>query len=318
VPKLFLSHAYADRHFVDAFAETILVCGLGLSRKTDFFYSSADSSGISHGSDLMHTLREEAEEASLVLAFISPTYQSRPTCVAELGAAWAKPGALFPLLMPGVGRSELQGVLVGMKVDRLDDRTALNALRDRISSSIGIVVNSTDWETYLDRWLHQVYQLTLRLPVLSTASVGCGHHLEAFRVVGGAIEHRWYPNNDEAEVAGDVVHWTGWEPLDMPRFNAVAVAAASAWENHVALFVLDTVGTVHLREWFLDTWWQSWQHLSDRRSPVLTGPITAASRREGHIEVYGEDLGGTWWSNYREHLPGQDPGWKGWERRDQL
>lgn len=131
-PRIFVSHANADKDYVDAFVNQILFRGAGL-KPTDLFYSSAADTGIGSGESLLETVRREALEASLIIALVTPTYQTRPVCVAELGAAWAR-GVLFPLMSPGMDRSELEGVLPGLLIKSSDEESVLDEISDRVSA----------------------------------------------------------------------------------------------------------------------------------------------------------------------------------------
>lgn len=74
---------------VDPFVDTVLKVGCGL-REEEIFCSSGEDTGVPSGSDLLHHVREQVEEGSLVIAIISSTFQTRPVCVAELGAAQSR------------------------------------------------------------------------------------------------------------------------------------------------------------------------------------------------------------------------------------
>jgi hypothetical protein len=129
-PRVFVSHASADGKYVKSFVEDILLRGAEL-RSADVFYSSAADMGVKSGEHLMERVRAEAGGSELIVAMVTPMYQTRPVCVAELGAAWAR-GVLFPVLAPGMSRSELEGVLPGLLIKPADDESVLDELADRI------------------------------------------------------------------------------------------------------------------------------------------------------------------------------------------
>ncbi|MGX1768247.1 toll/interleukin-1 receptor domain-containing protein [Dietzia sp. NPDC055343] len=129
-PRVFVSHANADGEYVTKFVEGILIRGAGL-RSDDVFYSSAADMGVKSGEHLMERVRTEAGDSALVIALVTPMYQTRPVCVAELGAAWAR-DVLFPVLAPGMDRSDLEGVLPGLMIKPADDETVLDELADQI------------------------------------------------------------------------------------------------------------------------------------------------------------------------------------------
>lgn len=155
--KVFVSHAAADKEFVDPFVDNILRIGLGLNSEK-IFYSSERDTGVPSGADLMNYVRREVGDSTLVVAIITPMYQTRPVCIAELGAAWgrADPSFVFPLLAPGVKRSELEGVLGPMTTLSIDDPAALDELSDRIEQSWKTPVSKMQWGVGRRKWLAAV------------------------------------------------------------------------------------------------------------------------------------------------------------------
>lgn len=155
MPRIFVSHAYSDRVLVDPFVDTVLRLGCGLSAD-DLFYSSGEDTGIKDGDNLLDQVRQRVSEAGLVIAMISPVFQTRPVCVAELGAAWSRAGHLFPLAVPEMERTDMEGVLSGMLVRYINDQAALDALHDRVSELRGERSATTTWGRYKARWLANV------------------------------------------------------------------------------------------------------------------------------------------------------------------
>lgn len=149
LPRVFVSHANADKEYVDEFVNSVLMRGAGLA-VSDIFYTSAPDTGIRSGQNLIEVLRHEAGKSRLVIALVTPIYQTRPVCVAELGAAWARE-VLLPLMAPEMTRSELEGVLPGMLIQSTDDKSALNDLADRIQE-LGFKLNARSWGVGLEKW----------------------------------------------------------------------------------------------------------------------------------------------------------------------
>lgn len=148
-PRVFVSHANADKDYVDGFVNNVLIRGAGLTT-SDIFYSSAPDTGIRSGQNLMEIVRNEAGNSQLVIALVTPIYQTRPVCVAELGAAWARQ-VLLPLMAPGMKRSELEGVLPGLLIESADEERALNDLADRIRD-LGFDFNTRSWGVGREQW----------------------------------------------------------------------------------------------------------------------------------------------------------------------
>ena len=159
MPGLFVSHAHTDRDLVGNFVDTILRSGCGLS--SQIFYSSDAATGVRAGADLNTSVRDAVVDASLVVAIITPTFLSRPFCLAELGAAWSRVGNLFPLVIPGIPRSALDGILADTLVAYLDDGARLDELRDRIGTVVAPVPDTAVWNRCRNQWLGEVKARTL-------------------------------------------------------------------------------------------------------------------------------------------------------------
>lgn len=169
VKPIFVSHASADAELVDKFVDTVLRNGCNLD-PDDIFYTSGEDTGIPSGADLIATVRSEVGEATLVLALISPTYQTRPVCLAELGAAWGRAGTLIPLLFPGFGRERLEGVLDGMAIRPLDESAALNEVHDRVVAASGRAVKAATWSRHKQAWLSGLPNLLKSVSVPTVVS----------------------------------------------------------------------------------------------------------------------------------------------------
>jgi hypothetical protein len=152
VSQVFVSHASADKLYVEAFVDDILIRGCGLKPTTDIFYSSGADTGIASGADLMADVRKHVGSTTLVVAMITPMFQTRPVCIAELGAAWGRDGVLFPLLAPGMPRTDLEGVIPGLAARPSDDPGTLDELAERIKE-LGFEINVKSWGTGKEKWL---------------------------------------------------------------------------------------------------------------------------------------------------------------------
>jgi TIR domain len=159
---VFVSHATADSELVEQFVDIILKsCGL---TEADIFVSSIPGMDIPTGSDLLAAVRAEVSDTTLVIAVITPTYPTRPVCVAELGAAWGVAGKLLPVLVPSINRDQLAGVLTGMKVDYLNEERALDEIAGRIEVETGRRPGShASWTRAKQKWLRIVGDLVAAL-----------------------------------------------------------------------------------------------------------------------------------------------------------
>lgn len=163
---VFVSHAAADKGLADAFVDNIIRLGSNAPQNAIFYSSGADT-GVPSGEDLNSYLRNRVGDASLVVALITPAFQESRYCIAELGAAWAKVGNLFPLFAPSLERADLDGVLAGMVMHEFTDGPALDELHDRLSDAIGTTCSARTWTNYKQRWLQAATKLPLSTPAPS-------------------------------------------------------------------------------------------------------------------------------------------------------
>jgi hypothetical protein len=162
MPGIFVSHAGADKELVDKFVDYILVLGCEVP-KNKIFYSSRVSTGVPSGQDLNSFVQKQVADAAIVIAILTPTYQTRPYCIAELGAAWSRIGHLFPVAVSGMQRSDLQGVLQGLVVRYLDDSAALDELHETVCTAVGSNPGVSNWNTYKAEWMAEVGDLVASL-----------------------------------------------------------------------------------------------------------------------------------------------------------
>lgn len=185
---VFISHAHHDKPLVDPFVDDVIRLGCEVPA-SHLFYSSGEDTGIPSGEDLNSYVRKQVGTASIVVAIISPAFQTRPFCVAELGAAWSAVGKLFPIAMPGMARTDLEGVLTGMIVRYLDEPDALDELHDRVGDAVGSKTSAQTWGRFRAKWLAGVSAYTQKVPPVRAASLTDLERTEAdLEAARGALE----------------------------------------------------------------------------------------------------------------------------------
>lgn len=166
MPKVFVSHASADQDYADSFVNDLLVRGARIPLE-DVFYSSAADTGVASGRPLIAEVQKQVAGATLILALVTPTFQTRPVCVAELGAAWGM-GRLFPLMSPGMDRSSLEGVLPGLAIRSSSEEGALDELAQALAG-IGYPINVASWGTGKRTW--KSHQATIQIAEASQPTI---------------------------------------------------------------------------------------------------------------------------------------------------
>jgi hypothetical protein len=164
MPGVFVSHAAVDKAFVDNFIDDIIRLGCEVP-KTSIFYTSGADTGIPSGGNLNAYVKQEVGDAAIVVAILTPSFQTRPFCVAELGAAWSRTDLLFPIAAPGLQRTDLQGVLRGLIVKYLDDSQALDELHEAVCNAVGTNPGAKTWNSYKAKRLAKIKRLAASLEI---------------------------------------------------------------------------------------------------------------------------------------------------------
>lgn len=161
MPEIFVSHATRDQELAEAVVE-LLQLGSGVPGN-QIFYASGAGMGVPAGARFNEYIRSKAEEASLVIAIVSPAFQESAFSIAEVGAAWMLQANFFPLTVPGFTHRDLEGVLVGVQVQSLDDPKALAELHDRVCEALDLTGDTTRWTTQQAKFLARLDDLVARL-----------------------------------------------------------------------------------------------------------------------------------------------------------
>lgn len=272
--RIFISHAASDKPFVDAFVNNLLLLGCEVPR-AQVFYSSGAAMGVPGGADLSAYVRSRVSEDALVVALITPTFLSRPFCIAELGAAWGRADSLFPLLTPGVSREDLDGVLTGLLVRTIDNDEALDELHDRVGDAVGKHSKAAIWNDGKNKWLgdlsRNLHGIAALPPTDGVASAtSCSRavdHMELFWTdLSSNVWFRWW-TGDEG--------WSSAEHMEDVKADYVAAISADGLEM---LFGLHGCGQVWYRQWITAPGGWLTAGTLQWLDGEVTGPLTAVSR----------------------------------------
>lgn len=163
ITKLFISHSASDKPLVEVFVD-LVEGGIGVP-PLDIFCSSLKGQGIRPGLDFTSSIREHLDEATCVVALITPNLYGSAFCMCELGAVWIQAKNLIPILVPPLEYSDLKAVLAGLHALKVADKADLDELRDEIAKRISIDPLSTArWNVRRDDFLRSLPQILARLP----------------------------------------------------------------------------------------------------------------------------------------------------------
>jgi hypothetical protein len=283
--QIFISHSSQDYEQIVEPLVDMLVTGAGLSNQ-QVFCSNAPGLGIPAGASFMAYIQRNLQQSALTVHLITPAFLRSQFCLLELGAAWER-GNCFPLVVPPLSIGQLlNGPLAGMQLKSLD-RQGLDSLYDSIASALTLSRRVSTWSVKRDRFLNGLHpdppgrQAFLHL---TTAAVR-GHHIEAWKVTeDGSVFHRWWPSDpDESDWT-----WVDWQKFPAPA-NISGIAAGSRGDGEVEVFVVDISNRLWYRHWRIGSGWSGWYPLKDN----VIGPISVASYKEGHLEVFAQSPSGS-------------------------
>jgi hypothetical protein len=171
VPHLFISHASADKKFIDAFVD-LLQTGIGLNHD-QVFCTSLEGMDIPMGKDFIKFIHDKIQDPFLVIMVVTPSYYESAFCLCELGAAWAMSHSSFPIICPPIEYSDLEGVLKNKEVGKIDNPEDLDSLRDRIIEDADIENPSptSRWNVKRDQFLKKIKRLIPKISGFSKVSI---------------------------------------------------------------------------------------------------------------------------------------------------
>lgn len=172
-PMIFISHASADKPFVESLVR--LLEGIGFD-ESNLFCSSIPEYGIALNENIFDKLLSLFRERDLYVLFIhSPRYYTRPVCLNEMGAAWALKSEYYSILTKDMSYDMMSGVVtsdrIAIKVDADDARARMTQLFESLKSTFSINnVSPIKWERLREVFLLEVNAIQPSLPEVSELS----------------------------------------------------------------------------------------------------------------------------------------------------
>jgi hypothetical protein len=144
--SVFISHAVKDKALVLEIVNLIEE-GMGVP-EDEIFCSSLDGYGIPSGKNFVTYIKEQLLKPEVVVLVLTPAYFESKFCLCELGAAWIKSHAIFPILVPPLQYSDVKDVLLGTQVAKVDDDIKYNELLGTLTAALAFKPKSqTKWDT---------------------------------------------------------------------------------------------------------------------------------------------------------------------------
>lgn len=149
---IFLSHATPDKELADKLV-VLIETGIGIPDK-DVFCTSLEGLGIPSGVSFVDFIKGQIQEPRAVFLLLTPQYYASEFCLCELGASWSMAHRAFPLLLPPLSYDDVEGVLLGTQVLRLNSKEKLNQFQEELIELFQIKGKAfAIWEKRRDEFL---------------------------------------------------------------------------------------------------------------------------------------------------------------------
>jgi hypothetical protein len=159
---VFISHAVKDRDLA-AEVVTLIEEGIGVPEE-EIFCSSLKGYGIPSGQNFVTYIKRQLLEPKVVILLLTPAYFESKFCISELGAAWIKSHAIFPVLVPPLQYDDVKDVLLGTQVTKIDDDIGYNELLDTLRHQVKCNTKSgTKWDTKRRAFLKAIKPLLAKI-----------------------------------------------------------------------------------------------------------------------------------------------------------
>lgn len=176
--SVFISHAVADKELAHEIVRLIEE-GVGVP-EAEIFCSSLQGYDIPNGENFVTHIKSQLIAPKVVVLLLTPSYFESQFCVSELGAAWIKSHAIFPILVPPLGYDAVQSVLLGTQVIKIGDDIAYNQLREKLLEEVDChETSSTKWDTKRRAFLKNIAPLLENVRPASKVSADVHKALQA-------------------------------------------------------------------------------------------------------------------------------------------
>lgn len=232
---LFISHAVKDKPLAEALSD-LLITGVGLS-SSQVFCTSLEGLSIPAGQQFVNFIRNKLTGAQLIVPLLSPNYYESVFCLCELGGSWAIAANIHPLLVPPLQYADIQAVLTGVQLGRIDSDTELSNLRDDVAARFSVSVPTARWDVKRRAFLGNLTAVLASLPKPSRVSFA--QHSELEERYEGALTEMERMNGEiqrlkdavqelsslkDAKKAAKVIrkHSTAWESFEAVKKQALS------------------------------------------------------------------------------------------------
>ncbi|MFN0198870.1 MAG: toll/interleukin-1 receptor domain-containing protein [Planctomycetaceae bacterium] len=141
--KVFISHSSIDKDIVDKFVDILEAMKISHEQ---IHFSSKPGYGTNFGENFLQDIRDKLRGDTLVFFMLSQNFYSSTICMCEMGAAWALSTRQIPIIIPPFRFEDIKGVLPNTNGLVINDKDALNELKNQIKKLFSIPGDHPKWE----------------------------------------------------------------------------------------------------------------------------------------------------------------------------
>jgi len=157
-PRIFISHASADKGFCDIFVE--LLTSIGFTERT-IIYTSKSEFGVPNGEEIFDYLRSNLRNRKLWVFFmLSENFYNSPYCLNEMGAAWVKQSKSHNILLPKFDHKDVKGVVSkNQLILNLCDPVRLTELFQELKKTWQLPISPTMWAGIQQNFINKINKM---------------------------------------------------------------------------------------------------------------------------------------------------------------
>lgn len=161
IPMLFVSHATADKKYVEYLVALFEKIGLD---NTQMICSSVPGYGIPLNAQIYDWIAEKFRDWDLYVIFIlSDRFYESTACLMEMGATWITRKEYTSILLPGFEFSQIEGPIradrISIKLDSGEDelKQRLDEMKDTLREKFGLIkVTDIKWEQIREKFIDSI------------------------------------------------------------------------------------------------------------------------------------------------------------------
>jgi len=172
--KIFISFSSKDSLILKPFVDRVLKLGLQINAE-DINCVGIESSKPRTGEDFKNWIKNNIQNATIIIQLISMNYKESEVCLNELGASWLSSAKKFPLLIQPLDYNNVGFIHNTNQLLKIDSRSDLFKFADDLMEILEIKKIKTELlNSQIDNFLDEVEEdkIFIQNPVIQKEEIG--------------------------------------------------------------------------------------------------------------------------------------------------